>query len=228
MLKYIITITSIFISITCNAQIHLYTGVGITSHQLTVNEENTLTESLNNKLNYRYSIGTEYNLTEKIYAGLRLNYSKNFTKISVLAYNENNNIRSIFFANTSDLTQHKLSTTIYLGHHLTKKFSIDAGFTIINNLSNRLTGQKINRLTGVFVTQTDLDKLEYGTSTALGLQLTANYHIHINRFSIIPSIGYQYEFKAGIGADTALKIGYKHYVGELKIGYTLQSKDNEK
>lgn len=99
---------------------------------------------------------------------------------------------------------------------------------MINNISNELTGTKINRRSGTFTTVSNLDDLKYGSSTAFGFQISANYHIQIDQFNIVPSLVYQYEFKTGIGADSALEIGNIHYIAELKIGYTIQSTSNEK
>lgn len=64
MLKYILSIIAVLLSLLCHSQINIYTGFGIGANALTVDTENILKESLNNKTNYKFCIGTEYAFSE--------------------------------------------------------------------------------------------------------------------------------------------------------------------
>ncbi len=228
MLKYLFTSFLLLSSLIGYSQYTVYAGLGIGASTLTAGEATYLLPSLYDPgADLRYSINVEKSLHPKFYSGISLSYSSLNNELFSLSYQEKNNTRSSI-SGDNILSQKKMTTTIYGGYFLTKNFSFDGGISLINNVTNKLTGLKRDIKEDMFITYTDLDKLKYGSSNSFGWQFGINYHIQIGPIKIIPSVRFLNENRTDIGVDSNLKLGYRHYIGELKIGYTLQTNGNDK
>ena len=229
MLKYLLTSLVVLSSIIGYSQYTVYTGFGLGGSILTADEDTYLLPSrYDHGADSRYTIVVEKTLHQKFYSGIRVSYSQLHNQIKGLSYPEKNDISSTLLFGEKALSQKKITSTIYGGVFLIKNFSVDGGFSLINNVTNKLTGLKRDYKEKAFITYTNLDNLKYGSSHSFGWQFGLNYHIEIGSLKIVPSLRFISENRTDIGVDSDLKLGVRHYIGELKIGYTLQTKRDDK